>query len=246
MINLYVMNVSPFEDGLLFSKGLSLIDKERQDKVNKLKREDAKRLSLGAGLLLLFGLNYAVEKKGCLDASKENSAQSEPVLVEFESKDLVEHLLATDNQMAYRYAYGPHGKPYVEGESPLYFSLSHSGEYVLLAVSDREVGADIQQIKEADIDKIAGHFMTAEEYGQWNEETIEAKKELFYQIWAGKEAYLKLTGEGMTAGFQTVYYEDEKQTMVDMRTPEREIETFWGSIEGYQFAVCQFAADIAE
>ena len=72
------------------------------------------------------------------------------------------------------------------------------------------------------------------------------KKELFYQIWAGKEAYLKLTGEGMSAGFQTVYYDDARQTMVDSRNPERETETFWGSIEGYQFAVCQFAADIAE
>jgi len=248
MINLYVMNVSPFEDSSLFSKGLSLIDKERQDKVNTLKREDARRLSLGAGLLLLLGLNYAGEQ------SVENGWQGEPAcsqteneetpvfMAEFQAQKLVEHLSVTENTKSFAYSYGPHGKPYIEGEKPIHFSLSHSGEYVLLAVSDREIGADIQQMKDADMDKIAKHFMTAEEYRQWSEETIEAKRELFYQIWAGKEAYLKLTGEGMTAGFQTVYYEDVRQTMVDVRTPGKRIETLWGSIENYRFAVCQFSS----
>lgn len=240
MINLYVMNVSPFEDSLLFSKGLTLIDEERQDKVNKLKRDDAKRLSLGAGLLLMFGLNYALEQDGDLEETNlKPEMENEPVLVHFQAEDLVNHLAMTDNQNAFQYKYGEHGKPYIAGNKPIHFSLSHSGEYVLLAVSDREIGADIQQMKEVDFDKLAKHFMTEDELNRWQVETPEIKKELFYQIWAGKEAYLKLTGEGMTAGFQTVYYEEAGQTMVDGRTPNHVIETFWGSMGKYQFAVCR-------
>lgn len=234
MINLYVMNVSPFEDSLLFSKGLTLIDEERQDKVNKLKREDAKRLSLGAGLLLMFGLNYALEQGP--------EQRQGPKLVHFQAEDLVNHLQMTDNQKAFRYNYGEHGKPYIAGDKPIHFSLSHSGEYVLLAVSDREVGADIQQMKDVDFDKLAKHFMTETEVSLWQVEEPEAKKELFYQIWAGKEAYLKLTGEGMTAGFQTVYYEDAGQTMVDSRIPDFEMEMIWGRMDDYQFAVCRAKA----
>lgn len=232
MINLYVMNVSPFEDRSLFSKGLALIDNERQDKVNTLKHKEAQKLSLGAGLLLMFGLNYALEKE---------HSETEPMqVIRFDAPELTEHLASTENTKAFKYIYGEHGKPYIAGDRPIYFSLSHSGDYVFLAVSDREVGADIQKCKEIAFDKTAKHFMTREEYGQWCKETIEAQKELFYQIWAGKEAYLKLTGEGMTAGFQTVYYDDAKQTMVDSRTPEKEIETFWGNLEDYQFAVCLY------
>lgn len=243
MINLYVMNVSPFEDSLLFSKGLTLIDEERQDKVNKLKREDAKRLSLGAGLLLMFGLNYALEQDGNLEKTNlKSGAENEPVLVHFQAEDLVSHLQRTNNQKAFQYNYGEHGKPYIAGDKPIHFSLSHSGEYVFLAVSDREVGADIQQMKEVDFDKLAKHFMTEEELNRWQVETPEIKKELFYQLWAGKEAYLKLTGEGMTVGFQTVYYEENGQTMLDSRTPNHVIETFWGSMDDYQFAVCRAKA----
>ena len=232
MINLYVMNVSPFEDSSLFSKGLSLIDEERQNKVNMLKQESTAKLSLGAGLLLLFGLNHA---------SEQSEEKTEPFVAEFQAQNLVEHLTLTQNKKSFTYTYGPHGKPYIAGEKSIHFSLSHSGEYVLLAVSDREVGADIQQIKDVRFDTLAKHFMTEEEYGQWNREPEEARKELFYQIWAGKEAYLKLTGEGMTAGFRTVYYDDAKQTMVDSRCLENEVETIWGSVDGYQFAVCQTA-----
>ena len=243
MINLYVMNVSPFEDSLLFSKGLTLIDEERQDKVNKLKREDAKRLSLGAGLLLMFGLNYALEQGNDLEETNlKSEIENEPVLVHFQAENLVNHLVMTDNQKAFQYKYGEHGKPYIAGNKPIHFSLSHSGEYVFLAVSDREIGADIQQMKEVDFDKLAKHFMTEDELKRWQVETPEIKRELFYRIWAGKEAYLKLTGEGMTAGFQTVYYEESGQTMVDGRTPNNEIEIFWGSMDNYQFAVCRAKA----
>ena len=231
MINLYVMNVSPFEDSSLFSKGLSLIDKERLEKVNKLKKQDVKNLSLGAGLLLMFGLNYGLVL--------EEAKQEIPSYGELEAKELVEYLMQMESPRQFQYTYSVHGKPYLAGENPIYFSLSHSGDYVLLAVGDKEVGADIQIQKDVNFGSLAKQFMTEQEYEAWSREDIINQKELFFQIWAGKEAYLKLTGEGMTAGLQTVQFDEEKQTMVDLRE-EKEVQTWWGSLEGYQMAVCQF------
>lgn len=247
MINLYVMNVSPFEDSNLFSKGLSLIDKERQDKVSQLKREDVKRLSLGAGLVLLYGLNhFCGQMTGNTEAVEDRKLpqkENEKVSVQsFEvgAKEVVGSWDSNVMTNVFHYSYGPHGKPYVEGPNPICFSLSHSGDYVLLAVSDKEIGADIQFRRGGELQKMAKHFMTQEEFQLWSEQSPVQQKELFYQIWAGKEAYLKLTGEGMTAGFQTVCLDTQRATMVDTRTPGKEVTTYWYEHEDYQIAICQF------
>ena len=44
---------------------------------------------------------------------------------------------------------GAHGKPYLAGRDDLFFSLSHSGSIALCAVSDRELGADVQECRES-------------------------------------------------------------------------------------------------
>ncbi len=68
------------------------------------------------------------------------------------------------------------GKPYVEG-NPFYFSLSHSGDYAVCAISDSPVGVDIEKEKKLS-EKIKGRF--AKNILEWTE----------------KEAKGKLTGGG--------------------------------------------------
>ncbi len=46
---------------------------------------------------------------------------------------------------ALRFAYGPFGKPALEGAPDLYFNLAHSGDRVVIALAvDREVGVDLE------------------------------------------------------------------------------------------------------
>ncbi len=47
---------------------------------------------------------------------------------------------------AYAEKKGENGKPYFEG-APFCFNLSHSGDYVVCALSDREVGVDIEKTR---------------------------------------------------------------------------------------------------
>lgn len=79
------------------------------------------------------------------------------------------------------------GKPYIEG---LHFNLSHSGAYVAMAVSDYEVGIDIQQ-------KVAIAVVGAKVFFS-DEEIRRASCSAFglAQLWCRKEAFLKCTGNG--------------------------------------------------
>ncbi len=87
---------------------------------------------------------------------------------------------------------GKYGKPYIEGK---HFNLAHSGDFVILAVSDfAEVGCDIERVKALDYEK------TAKIVFHENERKIlssaEDKQSLFFELWTKKEAFMKCIGEG--------------------------------------------------
>lgn len=84
---------------------------------------------------------------------------------------------------------GEHGKPYVEGE--LYFNLSHSGEYVVMAVGDRPLGIDVEKKKYLS-PTVAKAFLNPREL-----EYVTARPELpLTSLWCRKEAFLKCLGYG--------------------------------------------------
>lgn len=87
----------------------------------------------------------------------------------------------------------PLGKPYAEGA---FFSVSHSGALVVCAAGLQPVGVDAEQIRPFD-SALAERFFTAEE--QEELAAAEDKTACFWQIWTGKEALVKLTGEGVAA-----------------------------------------------
>ncbi len=92
--------------------------------------------------------------------------------------------------------YDKHGKPYfVRGE--VKFNISHSGRFVVAAVSDYEVGIDIQAIK-ADKHRIAEKNFSKAECTYINEGADDkARQQRFCEIWTMKEAYLKNIGLGL-------------------------------------------------
>jgi 4'-phosphopantetheinyl transferase len=88
------------------------------------------------------------------------------------------------------------GKPYVLGGPP--FSLSHSGEFALVAVGENaSVGVDLEQIKvNRFVERLARRFSPYEREALQllsGGEFVEA----FYWCWTAKEAYLKALGTGL-------------------------------------------------
>lgn len=96
----------------------------------------------------------------------------------------------------------PAGKPvFSSGEGP-WFSLSHSGRYVLCAVSDDMVGGDVQQMRRVNL-SISRRLHPMEQ--KWLAERDEQMKtEEFFRLWARKEAWVKAeSGERMLSLSET-------------------------------------------
>ena len=83
--------------------------------------------------------------------------------------------------------YSEAGKPYYE-EGP-HFSLSHSGDYVLLAAGDYLVGIDIEKWAEKDFIALARRGFHPREVSLI-EKTPTAQT--FFDIWVLKESYIKM------------------------------------------------------
>ena len=77
------------------------------------------------------------------------------------------------------------GKPYF-ANGP-YFNISHSGRYVLMAVSTSEIGVDIEEIKNKDMSSLVRIFNEAEA------KMIKEHSD-FYYLWCAKESLIKCMG----------------------------------------------------
>ena len=91
--------------------------------------------------------------------------------------------------------YDSRGKPYFDLDG-VYVSISHSHERCMAAISDSEIGADIEyHSSDAEkLTKLAKRYFTEKEA-----EYVKAQPcERFYEIWCAKESFIKYTGEGFS------------------------------------------------
>lgn len=91
------------------------------------------------------------------------------------------------------FEYGKYGKPYLK-DGALYFSLSYTHGVCLIALSDSEIGADIERLRAAKPNVASRCFTDAE--NSYLYQNMELFDQRFYELWTQKEAYLKYTGEG--------------------------------------------------
>ena len=87
-----------------------------------------------------------------------------------------------------------HGKPYlVSGRQ--FFNLSHNGRYAVLAVSDCEIGVDIQKIRRYH-EATAKRIFDPKQREELKRYDCQRKNEVFSREWSRLEAVLKLRGTG--------------------------------------------------
>jgi 4'-phosphopantetheinyl transferase len=97
--------------------------------------------------------------------------------------------------------------------SPARLSISHSGNYILCAISNADtlIGCDIENHKSrSNALAIARQFFTNDEHRQLqklaeNHQTDELEKQ-FYRMWTGKEAWLKAQGLGIANGLKKISF----------------------------------------
>ncbi|MBN1650132.1 MAG: 4'-phosphopantetheinyl transferase superfamily protein [Bacteroidales bacterium] len=110
------------------------------------------------------------------------------------------------------FGYNEHEKPFLKAYPKAHFNISHSGDFVLAAFSDCQVGIDIERNKGNRL-KVAKRFFTKEELADLFAFTEEEKQiDYFYQLWTLKESYMKAIGKGISMSLNSFalkkYYTD--------------------------------------
>ena len=132
-----------------------------------------------------------------------------------------------------KYTFNAYGKPYFANAEDLHFSISHSGEYAMVVLSDKEIGCDIQQIKNINL-SIADRFFTAEErkYVKCTEN--------FFRIWTLKESFIKAIGKGLALPLNSFSIKglDSDKPYCEYNRELYEFKEF-DKMTGYCIAVCE-------
>lgn len=118
-----------------------------------------------------------------------------------------------------RFSYGAQGKPTLLGATSLSFNLAHSGQRVLIAVArSRQIGIDLELVRPLpDLMDIAQRFFTAEEAADLISLGNHERELAFYKCWTRKEAFIKCTGDGLSAplnSFQVTLYPNDTARIV--------------------------------
>lgn len=106
-----------------------------------------------------------------------------------------------------------HGKPYLVGVAGIYYNISHSGDYIVCALSDSEVGVDIERRTVSRM-AVARRFFHPEEIVCLERCTGEKQRELFFNYWSVKESYLKYTGSGLSRSLSSFSVDFPKDQIV--------------------------------
>ena len=113
------------------------------------------------------------------------------------------------NSGQFQFHTGTYGKPALSGmysSKTLHFNVAHSGGLALFAFAlDREVGVDIEYIRDIpEMEHIVERFFSDAERKVFYRVSENMKKEVFFQMWTRKEAFLKAVGEGLHRSLDTV------------------------------------------
>lgn len=153
--------VEALRDPALFARGLAAVSEQRREKVARLRAEGARRLSLGAALLL---------DRMLLDAGFPPAGA---------------------------FSFGEQGKPYLPDRPGVHFSLSHSGSWVLCALSEAELGCDVEGPRRCD-PALARRFFHPDETARLFSLQPREQDAAFVRLWTLKESYVKAVGLGLS------------------------------------------------
>lgn len=98
-----------------------------------------------------------------------------------------------------RFSYDNKKKPTLkyDGKSVINFNVSHSGEYVLIAISDNFIGIDIERHEyDSELKQIMQLIFSDSEILFINKQ--DSPSRIFYKLWTRKEALLKASSSGLS------------------------------------------------
>ena len=135
------------------------------------------------------------------------------------------------NECDMTYRVNEYGKSEFENLPDIHFSISHSGNYAVCAISDNRLGCDIEKIGRVDM-KIANRFFTKAECERMKSLNFDEQKFELAKIWTIKESYGKALGRGVNSVVGT-----------DINDIDYNINTFY-DINDYVLSCCSEDNDV--
>jgi 4'-phosphopantetheinyl transferase len=93
--------------------------------------------------------------------------------------------------------FGEKGKPHIGNLENVHFNISHSGHYVVCAVTETEIGIDVERVRKVNL-RIADRFFSEAEIQDLMQRCEKERMQYFITLWTIKESYLKAIGRGLT------------------------------------------------
>ena len=170
-------------------------------------------------------------KKDKINKLKNYDSKIRSIIGEMLLKELL-----VKNNVSYNsldYYINEYGKPYLK-DNNIFFNISHSFDYVITAISNNEIGIDIEKVRETPL-KTINQFATEKE----KEYILSSKKnieERIFKIFTLKEAYFKRLGTNLNNILEVEFiikndkiYCNDKKVKVG----------FINDIKGYIIAYCE-------
>ena len=145
-------------------------------------------------------------------------------------------------------AFGENGKPYLPERNDIKFNISHSGSKVMCAVSDHDIGCDVEKIKDTKL-RIARRFFNEAEYAYIeNCPDPESQKTMFFRLWTLKESFMKVTGLGFKLPLNEfcIQFEGDSISVVQNVDDRDYYFKEYDLGDGYRYAVCSAGKEIVE
>ncbi len=120
---------------------------------------------------------------------------------------LLRECLSREGITDIKLSYGENGKPFLTDRRDIYFNLSHSGNMVVCACSDRPVGVDIEMRRHFEDDLI--NFVYHKSETEHIRNNANDADMLFTRLWTIKESVMKYFGTGLSL--------EPKEIYIDMR-----------------------------
>lgn len=153
---------------------------------------------------------------------------------------LLEYALASHGVTDLTFTTEHNKKPKLANDHGIKFNISHSGTKVICAVSDNDIGCDVEQITDINME-IAKRFFFAEEYEALMKCPDRAERnDLFFRYWTIKESFMKATGLGFRLALDDFCILLDKDNISVRHTVDSRKYFFREFFlnDGYRYAVC--------
>ena len=140
-----------------------------------------------------FYNNIYIEKKNRINNFRNELKTRQSVIGELLLSNLLDKYYNLDyNDLEFKF--NKDNKPFIVNNN-IFYNISHSSNYVITVVSDKEIGIDIEKIRETNIKSI-NYFASNKEKEYIFSEDNNLFKRLF-EIYTLKEAYIKMVGKSV-------------------------------------------------